>query len=297
MKTLIIGGTGLIGSAVVKQLQSKGAQLRLLVRKAPSSQPPAGTEIAVADLLDPVAVGSAMQGVDKLFLLNAVTPDELTQGLIAYDLARRHQLQHVVYWSVFRVEQFKDVPHFAAKLAIEAALRQFDVPYTVLRPNYFFQNDVAHQKLLTEQSIYPTPLGRTGVSAVDVRDLAEAAAAALLSGGHSGKTYNLTGPDLLSGPSAAAAWSAALGTQIKYPGEDMEAFEQQMRANAPGWAAFDIRMMFQGYLERGFVAGDGDVAAFTALLGHEPRRYVDFVKETVAGWRENGASRSGPAMS
>jgi uncharacterized protein YbjT (DUF2867 family) len=78
--------------------------------------------------------------VDKLYLLNAVLPDELTQGLIAYDLARKMKLKHVVYHSVFRVDHFKDVPHFAAKLAIENAL-EFDVPFTIIRPNYFSQND------------------------------------------------------------------------------------------------------------------------------------------------------------
>ena len=53
----------------------------------------------------------------------------------------------------------------------------------------------------------------------------------------------------------------------------------------PSWAAFDIRMMFQGYLERGFVADGSDVATLTKLLGHEPRAYEDFVNETVQGWQ------------
>jgi hypothetical protein len=39
----------------------------------------------------------ALHGVDKLYLLNAVMPDELTQGLIAYDLAKRLKLKHIVY--------------------------------------------------------------------------------------------------------------------------------------------------------------------------------------------------------
>ncbi len=81
-----------------------------------------------------------------MYLLNAVSPDELTQGLIAYDLAKKRKLAHIVYHSVFRVEHFKDVPHFAAKLAIESAIRAFDVPFTIIRPNYFFQNDASLQK-------------------------------------------------------------------------------------------------------------------------------------------------------
>ena len=48
-----------------------------------------------------------------------------------------------------------------------------------------------------------------------------------------------------------------------------------MRERAPAWSAFDMRMMFQGYLERGFTAEAGDLVALERLLGHPPRRYED----------------------
>jgi len=243
-------------------------------------------EVAIGDLLDPVSLEKALLGVDKLYLLNAVVPDELTQGLIAYNLAKRLKLKHIVYHSVFRVEHFKDVPHFAAKLAIENALREFNVPFTVIRPNYFFQNDATMKDALTKAGIYPVPLGQVGVSAVDIRDIAEATAIALTSEGHYGKTYNLNGPEALSGPKMASVWSGLLGKEIQYSGDDMDQFEEQMRKRAPSWSAFDIRMMFQGYLERGFVAEAGDVEALTNLLGHPPRRYEDFARETAMHWQE-----------
>jgi uncharacterized protein YbjT (DUF2867 family) len=224
--------------------------------------------------------------VDKLYLLNAVAPDELTQGLIAYDLAKRLKLKHVVYHSVFRVEHFKDVPHFASKLAIENALREFKVPFTIIRPNYFCQNDATLKDPLTKAGIYPVPLGDVGVSAVDIRDIAEATAIVLTSDGHTGKTYNLNGPEVLSGPGVASIWSKLLGKEIRYGGHDMDAFEEQMRKTAPSWSAFDIRMMFEGYLERGFVAQDGDIETLTKLLGHSPRRYEVFARETFAQWQE-----------
>ena len=286
MKILVTGGTGRVGSEVVKELQKRKADIRLLVRKndAPT---PTGVETAIGDLLDPVSVEKAMNGVDKLYLLNAVLPDELTQGLIAYDLAKKLRLRHVVYHSVFRVEHFKDVPHFASKLAIESALREFDIPFTIIRPNYFIQNDATLQDALTKSGIYPMPLGQVGISAVDIRDIAEAAAIALTSDGHFGKTYNLNGPEVLSGPKIASIWSRVLGKEIRYAGDDMDAFEQQMRKKAPSWSAFDIRMMFQGYIERGFVAGDGDIETLTTLLGHAPRRYKDFARETAVAWQSN----------
>jgi len=287
MKILVIGGTGNVGAEVVRELQKRKADIRLLVRTEGAATP-SGVEVVIGDLLDPVSIQKALQRVDKLYLLNAVSPDELTQGLIAYDLAKRMKLKQIVYHSVFRAEHFKDVPHFASKLAMENALRQFDLPFTIIRPNYFVQNDATLKDALTKAGIYPMPLGPVGVSAVDIRDIAEATAIALTSDGHFGKTYNLNGPEVLSGPRIASIWSRLLGKEIRYSGDDMDAFEEQMRKRAPSWSAFDIRMMFQGYLERGFAAETGDVETLTDLLGHAPRRYEDFAKETALNWRKHG---------
>lgn len=272
MKILAIGGTGSVGSQVIQQLVKRGADVRALVRnKESASKLPKEVEPAIGDLLDPVAVQMALAGVDKLYLLNAVTPDELTQGLIAYVLAKRLKLKQVVYHSVFRAERFPDVPHFAAKLMIENAIKAFDVPFTIIRPNYFFQNDASLKGVMMGAGIYPMPLGTSGISAVDVRDIAEASAIALTTDGHLGRTYNLNGPEVLSGARVASIWSGLLGKTISYPGEDMDRFEAEFRQHSPAWSAFDIRMMFQGYLERGFAAEDGDLAALAAVLvGHLP---------------------------
>jgi hypothetical protein len=54
-------------------------------------------------------------------------------------------------------------------------------------------------------------------------------------------------------------------------------------------------MMFQGYLERGFVAKDGDIETLTKLLGHAPRRYEDFAKETVEAWQPAAERQLQPA--
>ncbi|MGH9688945.1 MAG: SDR family oxidoreductase [Candidatus Acidiferrales bacterium] len=284
MKILVTGGTGAVGSKVIEELLRRGANVRSLIRKQGAATLPDGVETFVGDLLDPISVHKALQGVDKLYLLNAVVPDELTQGLIAFDLAKRLKIHQIVYHSVFKVQTFKDVPHFASKLAIETALHEFDLPFTIIRPSYFFQNDLGLKDAITKAGVYPMPLGTTGVSAVDVRDIAEAAAIALTGGGHFGKTYNLVGPDNLSGEEVASIWSKLLRKQIRYTGHDMDAFEEQMRKQAPSWSAFDIRMMFQGYLERGFTAGNGDVEVLTNLLGHPPRRYEDFAKEAASAW-------------
>src|SRR5450432_4329324 len=286
MRILVTGGTGKVGSEVIKALIKRNVSVRALVRKQEASTTmPEGVEVCLGDLLDPLAMRKSLDGIDKLYLLNAVVADELTQGLIAYDLAKKLKLKQIVYHSVFKVEEFKDVPHFAAKLAIENALHEFNLPFTIIRPNYFFQNDVSLKDALMNAGMYPMPLGTPGISAVDIRDIAEATAIALTSDGHLGKTYNLNGPEVLSGPKMASIWSGLLGKDIRYSGDDMDAFEEQTRKQAPSWSAFDIRMMFEGYLERGFVAEAGDVEKLTKLLGHAPRRYEDFAAETAALWK------------
>src|SRR5260370_33029696 len=118
---------------------------------------------------------------------------------------------------------------------------------------------MALKDAITKAGVYPVPLGTTGISAVDVRDIAEAAAIALTGDGHLGKTYNLIGPDILSGDGAASIWSKLLGKRIRYGGHDMNAFEEEMRKKTAAWAVFDILLMLQSYLGRGCQAGKGGV--------------------------------------
>lgn len=89
----------------------------------------------------------------------------------------------MTYLSVFKVDQFREVPHFASKLAVENALREFGVPYTILRPGYYIQNDANLKGPLTGVGIYPMPIGTAGIAVADIRDIAEAAAIFLTEAG------------------------------------------------------------------------------------------------------------------
>jgi len=286
VKILVVGGTGNVGSGVVIELLKRGAEVRALVRKQPAAgKLPTGVEATIGDLLDPVSVEKAMHGVDRLFLLNAVVTDELTQALIAYGLAKRMGLKHVTYLSVFKVDEFRDVPHFASKLAVENALREFGVPYTILRPGYYIQNDLNLKGALTSAGVYPIPIGTAGIATADIRDIAEAAAISLTEKGHEQQTYDIVGPTLITGPGNAALWSKLLGKEIKYTGHNFDQWEHGMRANMPSWSAFDLRMMFQGYFDRGFASTETEVARLTKLLGRAPRSYEDFAAEMAKLWK------------
>ncbi len=56
-------------------------------------------------------------------------------------------------------------------------IHKLQVPATILRPNYFFQNE---GQPVVEEGEYPMPIGPLGVSMVDVRDIAEVAALSLI---------------------------------------------------------------------------------------------------------------------
>ena len=61
---------------------------------------PAGVTEVAGDLTDVSSLRAALSSVRTLFLLNAVTPDEMTQALIALNLAHEAGIERVVYLSV-----------------------------------------------------------------------------------------------------------------------------------------------------------------------------------------------------
>jgi uncharacterized protein YbjT (DUF2867 family) len=283
MKVLVTGGTGKSGREVVNSLLKRGAAVRVLTRNK-NAQFPAGVESAVGDLIDPDSVRSALEGCDKLYLLVGSAADELTQALLAVNIALEMKIKHITYLSVFQAERFPLVPHFIGKHIVENALRLSGIPYTILRPGAFYQNDVQRKDAIVDGATYPMPIGHAGVAAVDVRDIADVAAISLTEDGHAGKTYNLVGPVALSGPDIASIWSRVLGKQVRYSDVSLHAFEAQVRQAMPSWAAMEFRLMLQGFHELGFAPSDNDVAILTKVLGRSLRTYEDFARETAAGW-------------
>jgi uncharacterized protein YbjT (DUF2867 family) len=290
MTILVTGGTGTIGSQVAALLAGKGAKVHALARSPEKASFPHGVTPVKGDLMDVGATKAAIAQASTLFLLNAVTPDELTQALLALSLAREVGVKGIVYFSVFHGDIFTDVPHFAGKYTVERMIEDRDLPATILRPNYFMQNDHSMKDVLLERGVYPQPIGGKGVSMIDTRDIAEAAAVCLLKRENATEplpreTFELAGPEALTGDAVAKIWSEALGREIRYGGDDLAAYEKQLACFAPGWMARDMALMFARFHERGMAAAPSAVARLTDLIGHAPRSYRDFAEETVKTWR------------
>ena len=204
---------------------------------------------------------------------------------MAVNGARLAGVKRLVYLSVQDADVAVHLPHFGSKFAVEAAVKASRFEWTILRPNNFYQNDVFFKDALLQYGVYPQPMGDVGLSRVDVRDIAEAAAIALTTGAHAGKTYNLVGPEPVTGKSTAETWSRVLGRPIAYAGDDLDAWEKQSLQYMPASLVFDFRLMYQFFQEKGLLAGPADVERQTRLLGHPPRRFEDYAREMAATWK------------
>ncbi|WP_428422865.1 SDR family oxidoreductase [Methylibium sp.] len=285
MKILVIGGTGTIGSRVVNGLLSKGVNVNVMTRDpAKATGLPKGATAVFGNLSDPHATRDSFKGIDRVFMLNAASTAEAYEGIMGVLLAKDADVGRFVYMSTHRADLTEFLPiGGGTKLPVEKAVAISGMPFTILRPNNFFQNDYWYKDSMLNDGIYPQPIGFKGMSRVDARDIADVAVSTLLNEGHAGQTYNITGPRVETGPSSAAAWSTALNRKIEYAGNDMELFERMH--GFMGSALVNVyRRFYEFYQEHGLFATEQDIAGTTRLLGRAPRSLESFAIETAKEW-------------
>lgn len=142
---LVTGGTGFIGSALIRQLVYQGHSVRILLRPSKvSPQIPHGVpvEVAVAALNDTRGIRAAMKNVDVVFHLitseragSRANLDEVdvqgTQGICT--VARQAGVQRIFFISHFGADQFSGYPVLKAKGLAERIIEESQVPYTIFR--------------------------------------------------------------------------------------------------------------------------------------------------------------------
>jgi uncharacterized protein YbjT (DUF2867 family) len=135
MKIVVIGGTGLIGSKLVKKLAEHGHEA---VAAAPSSGVNSLTGEGVADALKRasvvVDVTNAPSWEDTAVLKFFETS---THNLLAYGAAA--SVGHYIALSVVGTERLLESGYFRAKLAQENLIKASSIPYSIVRATQFFE--------------------------------------------------------------------------------------------------------------------------------------------------------------
>jgi uncharacterized protein YbjT (DUF2867 family) len=283
MTILVIGATGNVGRPTVAGLLEKGAAVRALSRSEENlAKLPAGVEGTLGDLESGAGLEAACAGVERLFLIVSNGETETARGLRAVQAAIAAGVKHIVYLSIGNPIKEPGIPHYLAKLPVEQAIHNSGADYTFLRPNFFMQTDFSIIPVIKEHGVYAMPIGSIGNNRVDIRDIADCAVRALTEDGHAGADYHLHGPDTISGPKAAEVYAQALGREVFYGGDDVDAWGKPVEAFMPPWLLNSLKKMFLGEQMQGGVADAEAVAASESAVGHPLRTFAAFASEVTS---------------
>jgi uncharacterized protein YbjT (DUF2867 family) len=190
MKFAVIGGTGLIGSQVVKNLNAAGHEA------VPHSQS-TGVDVISGQGLD-----GALAGADVVVnLTNSPTFDEASPAFFQTSMdnllaaARKGGIGHFVILSIVGTDEVPELDYYRAKALQEDILAAGPIPYSIVRATQFmeFIDPVLSWTADGDTVRLPaTPI--QPIAAKDVANaVAEVAAGAPLNGIH-----NIAGPEIFS---------------------------------------------------------------------------------------------------
>lgn len=279
-RILITGATGSTGLAVAASLQQAGVPFRAMVRKqADSSRLMAKpAELAVANF-DDNSITDAVVGIDRAYLVTPSSENAEQQQLRFIDAAIAAGVQHIVLLSQLGADIDSPVRFLRYHAVVEQRLEQLSVGYTFLRPNLFFQGLFAFKEGIAATGNFAAPIGNTRVSAIDVRDIGDVAAAALTQSGHLGKTYTLTGPDSLTHQDIATSLTRATRSQITFSDVEPNQFGQYLQGILPSWQVDGLLEDYAHY-RRGEAAQTTNTV--TEITGKTGRCFDEFATEFSA---------------
>jgi uncharacterized protein YbjT (DUF2867 family) len=158
------------------------------------------------------------------------------------------------------------------------------VQWTILRPSWFAQNFTEFDlfaSLLGDEGELRLPTGDGREAFIDLEDLADVAAAALTEGGHTGRTYVLSGARSLSFDEAVGEIARATGRPLRFVPVSEDAYRSELVALGYSDALTDetIAVLRHIRLGRGPEPTDGVREA----LGRPPRDFSDYVARTDFG--------------
>jgi uncharacterized protein YbjT (DUF2867 family) len=233
---LVTGALGNTGKPLVNLLHESGAPVRAMVRsRGDLAKLPDGVQHVVADFDDAESIAAALEGINTAYLVTPSSSRAQTQQEAFVTQAARSGVRHIVKLSQLAAAEGSPVRFLRYHAAVERQIRESGVGFTFLRPNLYLQGLLAMADSVREQGKFFAPIGDARVSAVDVRDIAAAAAAALIEPGHLGKTYTITGPAAVTHAEIAAAISEATGHRVTFIDVEPQIFADTLRGLLPDW--------------------------------------------------------------
>ncbi|MDF5722633.1 MAG: NmrA/HSCARG family protein [Rhizonema sp. PD37] len=235
---LVTGATGNQGGAVARHLLQNGNfKVRAFVRdqNKPAAQAlkQAGSELIEGNFSDRTSLEYALQGVSGVFSVQSFQDGldaEIRDGKAIADAAKAAGIQHFIYSSVGSAERKTGVPHFDSKFQVEEYIRSINLPYTILRPVFFFYNYNAMRPMI-EKGMLSQPLSpETKLQQLSEEDYGKMVTsvferpADFLNREEEVASVDMTMTEI------AAAFSRVLGKTVNYQQIPFEAFEQQVGA-------------------------------------------------------------------
>ena len=161
---LVAGGTGVLGTAIVRRLIDDGRSVRVLTRRRERAKAleAAGAQVKIGDLRDRSSLAEACHGATHVITTANAFMGTGAQTVAAVDelgnrnlinAARTARVRQFVFTSARVGEAYRAIDFFAAKFHTEDYLRASGVPWTILRPTAFME---------TWAMIVGDPLVRTG---------------------------------------------------------------------------------------------------------------------------------------
>jgi len=279
---VVTGATGTVGSKVVRQLAEKGKQVRAVVRNVDKAKDLFATNIDVVrgDLGDPGSLTTALKGATELFLLSPTSLDQVQNEANAIEAAKSSGVRHIVKLSVIGAAADAATGIARWHAAIEDKARQSGLPWTFVRPTYFMDNLRNFADTIKQDGAFYAPMRDGRLTMIDARDIAAVSVEALTSDRHSGKIYELTGPQAVSYDDVAATLTKLLGRPIKYVNVPPETARTNMlKTGMPDWYVADLITMTSYFAGGG---GAGVSSTVREVTGRPGRTLADWAQKNLS---------------
>ena len=285
---LVTGATGNTGSALLGLLAERGVATRAMVRREGDADRLHSTpaSVAVADFDDSAALAAALDGVTRAYLVTPSSAAAEGHQIRFAELAADAGVSHLVKLSQLGAAEDSPVRFLRYHAAVERRIRALGLAYTFLRPNLYFQGLLNFRGPISSEGRFFAPIGDARVSAVDVRDIAAVAAAALTEPGHVGQSYTITGPAAVTHAEIADAIGRAIGRPVEFVDVPPDVFASALSGLMPEWQIDGLVEDYAHYA-RGEAA---DVhPTVRDVGGREPRDLAEFAQDYAREFGDPGA--------